>query len=86
MTSDQDLLIAILTAEHEATDDGYLTMQDLQELSGKRPRVLYDLMHELDRAGRLECQMVRRRNIAGAMQARPAYRLRKDVVKSDSED
>ena len=76
----QGELIAALQAAMEQPDDpaGAITSAELAAQLGWHIVKVRDELGKLDRAGRLECVKVTRRDITGRVGNRPAYRLIKD--------
>lgn len=85
MTEDE-LVEAILVEAQavEAEGGGYLTTGELVARAGRpKPWVLRQL-HRLDGQGRLEVSMVPRRTLAGYVQKRVAYRLKRPEEGKDA--
>lgn len=83
MTSDQERLIAALTAEPETGDDGgYLTFNEIAAKLQWSENRLRAMMRQLAAEGRLDCKRIPRRSIAGDVQRVPGYKLADTPVKS----
>lgn len=85
VTITQGELIAALQAAMEQPDDdpeGAVTAAELAEQLDWHVVKVRDELGKLDRAGRLECVKVIRRDITGRVGNRPAYRL----VKVENDD
>ena len=87
VTVTQSELIAALQAAMEQPDDpeGAVTTAELAEQLGWHVVKVRDELGKLDRAGRLECVKVIRRDITGRVGNRPAYRLVKAIEDGDTD-
>jgi hypothetical protein len=79
MTTDQDRLIAALSAPSPAPDDGYLTFREIMATMTIGEQRLRAMLRSLAETGRLDCKRIPRRAITGDVQLVPGYRL-VDVV------